>query len=50
MINRVSSLVANTLYDYGKNHMKRMFKVKAHFTAEEWDLIDANSQYISYIS
>ena len=48
MCREINNLVSDTTEKYRRMHMKRMFKLKAAYNEDDWEMINTNSKFISY--
>ena len=44
----VSNIVADTISQFKKDHVKRLYRLKAEFEEDDWELINTNTKYVSY--
>ena len=48
MSREIHNLIAETMAEYRKMHVKRMHLLKTMYDEDDWELINTNTKYVSY--
>lgn len=44
----VNDIIANMISQFKKTHVKQLYRLKREFEEEDWEMLSANTKYVSY--
>ena len=44
----VNDIIANMISRFKKTHVKQLYRLKREFEEEDWEMLNANTKYVSY--
>ena len=44
----MNDIIANMISQFKKTHVKQLYRLKREFEEEDWEMLSANTKYVSY--